>query len=848
MFEKNVQLALIHIFAGRFIKTMSSEFPIHEIIPELKRTLLAGNVIIVEAPPGAGKSTVLPLELLNESWLNGKKVLMLEPRRLAARSVATRMASSLGQKIGEKVGFRVRFENKISKATQLEVLTEGILTRRLQVDNTLENVGLIIFDEFHERSLHADLALALCREIQQVLREDLKIIIMSATLDGDSISKVLGNAPVIRSKGRQFPVALKYLSNSNDLPIPKQVVNGIQKALRDEDGDILAFLPGVWEIQKTKELLEEFDSKILITPLYGDLPLQKQQEAIMPDLSGRRKVVLATSIAETSLTIEGIKVVVDSGYSRVPKFNPGTGLTRLETVRVTKDTAEQRAGRAGRLGPGICYRLWNEYSYHNFVPCRIPEIQEADLAPAMLELAQWGTSDIYELNWITPPPSAAVANACEVLQMLKAIDEKGKITCKGKEMLKMPAHPRIAHMLLEGKESGTAHLACDIAALMEERDSLQKESGSNLCLRVEVLRKWRKKEFVNADKNILERIERLSAVWRDLLNQKVDNSILPEDQTGKLIAAAFPERVAMKIDKSNRFRLANGRLAKLEDHDHLESEAWLAVAHMDSGIKEGRIFMAAPLNPKDIEHLTVQTSYVAWDERVGQVVSKTDFRLGDIVIDTKYSYSVPELDRAGILFELIKKEGLSLFNLTEDANSLLDRISSLKIWRPEDNWPDLSEKVLLENLEDWFGPYIREIRKKEDFHKMDIKAVFMGMFSWEMSQKLDELAPEKIKVPSGSEIKLKYSSDGSKPVLAVRLQEMFGLLETPAVNNGKMTVLLHLLSPAYRPVQITQDLKSFWQNTYPGVRKELKIKYFKHSWPEDPWTAEAVRGIRKKGN
>ena len=593
------------------------DFPINEIIPDLKVKLAKERVIILQAPPGAGKSTILPLELLNEKWLEGKKIIMLEPRRLATRSVATRMASLLKESIGETIGYRIRFENKVSKNTKIEVVTEGILTRMLQNDNALDNVGLIIFDEFHERSLNADLALALCYQVQQVLRNDLRILIMSATLDGAKLSSLLNNAQILTSEGRQYPVSIQYLNTDEKIYLHLRMANAIKKGLRENKGDILAFLPGAGVILRTQQLLEEENSAISVQPLYGDLSQQKQQEAILPNPQGKRKVVLATSIAETSLTIEGITVVIDSGYSRSPRFDTQTGLTRLETIKVTKDAADQRAGRAGRLGPGTCYRLWSEGSHIHLIPNRKPEILEADLAPLMLELGQWGIQNINELMWLTPPPQAAVSIAKELLNQLGAL-QKNKITSRGKEMLQMPTHPRLAHMLIEAKvfqknksKENFIALATDIAAILEERDPLSKESGADLSLRIELLRKYRAGERVNADRRVLDRIERLAQSWRKLLKIEMDNTAPNIFNIGKLLATAYPERIAKRIDKSLRYRLANGRIVKLNETDALAQEEWLAVAHLDAGTNEGKIFLAAAFDSNDLYELAEERQTIS---------------------------------------------------------------------------------------------------------------------------------------------------------------------------------------------------------------------------------------------
>lgn len=832
---------------------MSAELPILNIIPEVKDKLLNHRIVILQAPPGAGKSTVLPINLMDEKWLKGKKTIMLEPRRLAARSVASRMSSLIGDEVGKTIGYRVRFDNKVSADTRIEVVTEGILTRMLQTDNSLEDVGLVIFDEFHERSLHADLALALCCKAQQVLRDDLRILIMSATLDGNKLSALLNNAPVVNCEGRQFPVKISYIVTDEKNPLHLNMARAIKKAITENKGDVLAFLPGSGEIHRTSELLAEEHVGAEIHLLYGDLSQQQQQLAILPDPGGRRKIILATSIAETSLTIEGVMVVVDSGYSRVPKFDLRTGLTRLETVRVTKDAADQRAGRAGRLGPGVCYRLWSEGTHMHLNAHRNPEIMDADLAPLLLELSNWGVKDVNELIWVTPPPAGAVKQAKELLQQLGAIKEF-EITQRGKEMLRLPTHPRIAHMLLEAqltdkneKQTRLTALATDVAALLEERDPLQKESGADLTLRLEALRKWRDRERVNADRNSLERIERIALSWRKLFRTETDNAIPAEEEVGLLLAAAYPERIAKQLSKDNvRYRLANGRIVKLRDGDPLVREEWLAVAHLDAGSNEGKIFLAAPLNHEDLLHLAELKEVLTWDPQKG-IVAVTETRIGNITIESTPLAKIPEEQRIKIICEVIRKEGIkNLLNWTVDNSGWQTRIMSLRAWRPAEEWPDVSDNILQSSLEQWLAPYLINVNKPDDLKKLDLNTVFGGFLSWELNQRMNELTPLTLKVPSGSMIRLTYYEDGSAPEMAVRLQEVFGLLETPTVNEGRNKVLLHLLSPARRPVQVTQDIHSFWKNTYAEVRKELRIRYPKHSWPEDPWTAKAVSGAVKR--
>jgi ATP-dependent helicase HrpB len=830
------------------------QYPVLEIVPQLKEQLTQQRIIILQAPPGAGKSTILPLQLVNEPWLAKKKIIMLEPRRLAARSVAMRMASLLEEEVGKTVGYRVRFENVVSAQTGIEVVTEGILTRMIQTDNSLEGVGLVIFDEFHERSLQADLALALCYQAQQVLRDDLRILIMSATLDGEKISALLNNAPILTSLGRQFPITHKYIAIDKQDRLSFATARVIKKALQEQKGDVLVFLPGAGEIKSVASLLEAEIISAQVVPLYGDLPFKKQQEAILPHPQGQRKIVLATSLAETSLTIEGITTVVDCGYARVPKFDPRSGLTRLETVRVTKDSADQRAGRAARLGAGVCYRMWAEATHHTLQPTRQPEMLEADLASFVLELANWGIQNVNELMWITQPPEGAVKQAQELLHSLEALADN-KITARGKEMLKLPTHPRIAHMLLSRPTSRSDNeglgesiaLATDIAAVLEERDPLPKESGADLSLRIEVLRKWRSGERVSADRSVLERIERLASSWRRIFKLEVDNRMPIDSEVGRLVSEAYPERIAQQQEKQSvRYKLANGRVVRLPDHDPLLRESWLSVAQLDAGSNEGKIFLAAPLNDRDLIHRAKETETIYWDAERGMIVALLEKRIGNTVLSSKPLIKIPEVTRIKILCDALRKEGLKLLNWSETQQEWQARVMSVRTWRPEEDWPDVSDNALLTTAEEWLAPYLIQVSKRSDFNKLDLHAILAGLIPWELSGKLDKLAPTKINVPSGSHIKLHYRMDGNAPVMEVRLQEMFGLLETPSVNDGRTKILLHLLSPGYKPVQVTQDLKSFWQTTYHAVRKELRMRYPRHHWPEDPWTAEAVRGVKRR--
>ena len=809
-------------------------FPVLSIIPELRLALEENRIVILTAPPGAGKSTIVPLELLQESWLAGQKIIMLQPRRLAARAVASRMAAQLSESVGKTIGYQVRLERKISSITRLEVVTEGILTRRVQSDPTLEGIGLVIFDEFHERSLHADTALALVREVQSALREDLRVLIMSATLDAEQLSSIL-NAPVISSLGRTYPVEIVYETREPE-DVLRTVFRTIRLALEVHEGDLLVFLPGASEIKRIQVGLNDLED-VVVRPLYGDLSLEAQQAAILP---GReRRIVLATNIAETSLTIEGVRVVIDSGLARVTRFDAGTGFTRLETARITVDSADQRAGRAGRVAAGICYRLWTPAMHASLNLQRNPEILEADLAPLALEIAAWGSRD---LSWVTAPPTGALSQARDLLENLGAF-KNGTITPHGRAMHALGTHPRLAHVLLEGQRLGFGNLAADVAALLEERDPLPRDAGVDAELRLEVLKSWREKRGAGgADANVLKRIDQLAASYRAKLGDTSSRQITPHT-VGRLIALAYPERIAQRREASReRYKLANGRGVKLPQHDLLASETWLAVAHMDAGTDEGKVYLAAVLDPRDLE--PIERDIIAWDSRNDVLIAQREQRIGEIILETRVLPKISDEARVYALCGAVRSEGLSLLEWTDAALQFQARVSSLRVWGIE--LPEVSDGALLETLEVWLRPYLTSVRTRDDFKKIKLETVLGSILNWQQTQQLEQLAPTRLDVPSGSRIKLEYARDGSAPVLAVRLQEVFGWNQTPRVNDGRTAVLMHLLSPAYRPVQVTQDLRSFWQNTYPNVRKELKIRYPKHSWAEDPLTAEAVRGVKRK--
>lgn len=819
------------------------DLPIVESIAEIQQNFQEQHTQIVNAPPGAGKSTLLPLAFLGQPWLDGQKIIMLEPRRLAARTVANRMSDLLGEKVGQTVGFRIRFENRISDNTQIEVVTEGILTRMIHSDNSLEGVGMVIFDEFHERSIHADVALALCREAQQVLRPDLKILIMSATLDMPKLSGLL-QCPTVRSEGRQYPVEVKYTGDTDMTLLPELAARVISQAVNENEGDALVFFPGQGEIKKCEEILRNKLKGFAIYPLYGQLPHGKQMAAIMPHRGGKRKVVLATSIAETSLTIEGISIVVDTGFGRTSKFDQKSGLTRLHTIQISKDSADQRAGRAGRLKAGACYRMWSKATQDRLKLHGTPEILEVDLSALALDLAKWGIVDANQLTWLTPPPQGAMKRAIDSLHELQAL-ANGRITAHGELMHALPCHPRIAHMLLEAEDQHMLPLATDVAALIEERDPLGPEAGIDINERIEVLRRQRGEDRLGRKFN---RIEKIAMSYRGLFKiDQADNSTVDPFETGLLLAQAYPERIAFARPGNNaQFKLSNGRIAMAGHRDDLAHEPWLAIAHLDARDGIGKIFMASPLNPKDLAPMVKSLEVIKWDTKDGGLIANKELRIGSIVLQ---SVPLPDPDIEHLeqaICDAIKSEGRHLLDWSEEVQQWQNRVLSLKKWRPEEEWPDVSTTLLIATNETWLRPYLSQIKKPEDLKKINLLEILHHHLPFELQGALDRLAPQKIEVPSGSKIKIQYFEDATAPVLAVRLQEMFGLTKTPQINNNEISMLLHLLSPGFKPVQVTSDLSSFWQEAYFEVRKELKRRYPKHAWPENPLVAVPMSGAKRR--
>ena len=827
--------------------TVTPLLPIYEVLSAVRQALAARPLVVLQAPPGAGKSTALPAELLQEAWLAGQSMVVLQPRRVAARAVATRLAQNLGEAVGETVGYRVRFESRVSNRTRITVMTEGVLTRQLQGNPELPGVGLVIFDEFHERSLQADLALALVREVQGALRPDLKVLIMSATLD-PGLPARLGNVPLIASEGRAYPVQVEYLPADPAGTPDAAVVAAVSRALGEYQGDVLAFLPGVGEIRRALAALMARHPEVSVLPLYGDLSLEAQQRAILPGSDGRRRVILATSIAETSLTIAGVRVVIDSGWTRRQSFDPGTGLSRLVTVRVTHDASVQRAGRAGRTAPGVALRLWSERTQAALSASAPPEILEADLTPLTLELAGWGTPDPGTLHWLDAPPEGRVASARVLLRELDALTPDGRATPAGLKLLSLPTHPRLAHLLRGGADLGLGALAADVAALLEERDPLQ-GSGSDLNERLNALRRWRNRQGAGGDVAVMERIERLARNWRQALNAAVDNSPADPFHTGRLVALAYPERVAaLRPGTPDRYLMAGGQGVRLPEADPLAGTPLLAVAHLDARMVagEGRVYLASPLRQEDLTGRVTQQTSVRWDARSGTLLAQSETRLGAIMLEAEPLKTVATELRVQALLGAVRQEGLGLLRWTDAARQWQARVSSLRAWRGED-WPDLSDAALQERLEDWLPALLKAARSREDLGRIDVLPAVAALLPWNLTRLLDELAPLTLEVPSGSRVRLEYRPGGEAPILAVKFQELFGLADTPAVNAGRTPVLLHLLSPARRPVQVTQDLRSFWHKGYFEARKDLKGQYPRHPWPDDPWTAEATRKAKPRG-
>ena len=883
-------------FSTQDITKKCASLPASLIADDVNSALQTHHSLVITAPPGAGKSTLLPLTILS-SLGDGEKILMLEPRRLAARQIAERMAQILGETVGETVGYRVRFESKVSKRTRIEVLTEGILTRMLVDDATLDGVSIVIFDEFHERSINSDLALALTRQAQEIIRPDLKIVIMSATIDACGICAAL-KAPLIESEGRMFPVELHYADEDTDpRDIAAVAASTTMEAYRKHDGDILVFLPGQAEIERCFELLSNSQHltispsqpittttphHLTIHPLYGNLSPENQRRAIAPSAPGERKIVIATPIAETSITIEGVRVVIDSGLCRQVVFDARTGLSHLQTVRISMDMATQRMGRAGRVAEGVCYRLWTKASEHLMAEQRKPEIEEADLAPMVLDTAAFGESDAEAIPWLTMPPRAGVFKAKELLMSLGAIDENGNITPIGKRMAALPCHPRIARMILattnlntstpqevhlsplgfcrlpeqevhqQHLTTSTSHhnttsLACDIAALLEEKDPLSEIGGTDLTLRLSALRAARRKKQPGR----WQRIAKIATEYRRMAHSDEENRDPAPMEVGLLVAHAYPERIAHSTNNIGSYRLASGANVQLDSTDQQSAHSWIAIASLHSAPgTTGRVFLAAPLDPEDLNaEFVKEVDNISWDTKQGCVVMQREQRIGKLMLSEKPIHDADKEQMKSIVCEAMKKDGLTMMAWSEKAvEQVQRRVAQVAAWHPELALPDVSTEHLLSTAADWLPFYLEEggrVKSSvQELRKLNLAEIIWNLLPYEAQQEVDRLAPTHIEVPTGSRIRIDYRTGAEAPVLSVRLQECFGMERTPCVDDGKRPVLMELLSPGFKPVQLTQDLASFWQGTYFEVRKELRRRYPKHYWPENPLEAEAVRGVK----
>ncbi len=798
---------------------------IHDVLPALKSALAANPCVVLVAPPGAGKTTVAPLALMDEPWAIGGKLLVLEPRRLAARAAAERMAASLGERTGETVGYRVRLQSKVSARTRVELITEGVFTRMILDDPALEGVAGVLFDEFHERSLDADLGLALAVEAQALLRPDLRILVMSATLDGARVARLLGDAPVIESQGRQFPIETIYLGKTPQVSIEELTVRAVRRALAERAGSVLVFLPGQAEIRRVERLLAErfVDPAVILAPLYGALDVDEQDRAIAPPQPGQRKVVLASAIAETSLTIEGVSVVVDCGLSRVPRFDPASGLTRLETVRVSRAAADQRRGRAGRTGPGVCYRLWDEAETRALIPFSRPEILEADLSGLALDLARWGARDPQAMAFLDPPPATAFREARTLLERLGALDPDGAITADGRALADIALPPRLAHMLLEGARSGVARRGAMIAVLLTERGL--GGADPDLRHRLQAFERDRSRRAGDA--------RALAERWARSAGAAVGGRATLDD--GLLLAQAFPERIAKARGKAGEFLLASGRGAWLDPADALAREPWLAVGELGGGAARDRILLAAPLEEGALKaafarHIRAEETVEA--DAGGRLKARRRLKLGELVVEERLLDRPPgELIAQGLLAQA-RDGGLERLPWNEAARSLRARMAFLRALEP-DEWPDLSDAALRASLEDWLSPLLAGKSALSQVDSQGLAEALRGLAGWEAVRALDKAAPERWSTPVGASHAVDYAAEGG-PRVDVRVQELFGLDRHPAVAGGKVALTLALLSPAHRPIQITKDLPGFWRGSWKAVRTEMKGRYPRHVWPEDP--------------
>ncbi|HEY7568183.1 MAG TPA: ATP-dependent helicase HrpB [Gemmatimonadaceae bacterium] len=811
--------------------------PIDAVLPQLRDALRHRSSAVLVAPPGAGKTTRVPLALVDQEWLRDSRTVMLEPRRLAARAAARHMAQQLGEEVGETIGFRVRGESRVSSRTRVEVVTEGVLTRMLADDPTLEGIGLVIFDEFHERSLNADVGLALSLQSQRLVRDDLRLLVMSATLEGRAVAQLLGDAPVIESEGKMFPVTTHFVPPRGASAREAALLATIERALRDESGDVLAFLPGAGEIRHAAEAL---NSRVLppgtyVVPLYGAMPLAEQDRAIRPSQPGTRKVVLATTIAQTSLTIEGVRIVIDSGLTRIPRYSPRSGMTRLETVRVSRSAADQRRGRAGRLAPGICYRLWDAGEDAMLRQHDIPEILEADLAPLALDLAAAGVNDPADLRWLDPPSAGAFAQGRELLRELGALDANGRVTAHGRELAALGTHPRLAHMLVRSRADDLSALAADLAALLEERDILGgplAERDPDVRTRIELLHGGR--ASAGADRAAIERVRAAASRWR----RKSAPPGAPQNAAaaGLLLALAYPDRIAQRrVGPQPRYVLRNGAGAKLPPGTALHNEPYLVAAELDGRLPESLILLAAPISLSEIEQhfgdQVVREDVITWDNAAGSVKAQRRRMLGALVLSDD-PLATPDVDQVQkVVLDAIIASDFALLSWSKETTALRERMAF--VHAHDASWPDVSLAALRQTAGEWLGQRLDGVRRREDIARIPLAEALAQLLTWQQRTRLDELAPTHFNTPAGFRARIDYS-DPQTPMLAARMQDLFGLTKTPRVLGGRVPLTLHLLAPNQRPVQVTQDLESFWKGAYREVRTQLRARYPKHKWPEDP--------------
>ena len=835
-------------------RSFDTPLPIDVVLDDLARTLAGGNAAVLVAPPGAGKTTRVPLALLDSPWLKDKKIIMLEPRRIAARASAERMAKTLGEAVGQTVGYRVRFGSKISRATRIEVVTEGIFSRQILDDPELSGVAAVLFDEFHERSLDADLGLALARDAQTGLREDLRILVMSATLDGARVAKLLGDAPVVASEGRAFPVETRYLGRKADAPLERQMADAIATALRADPGSVLAFLPGAAEIRRTQNFLAERinDASIEIVPLFGALDAGVQDRAIAPAPKGQRKVVLATSIAETSLTIEGVRIVVDSGVARVPRYEPDIGLTRLETVRASRAAVDQRRGRAGRTEPGVCYRLWDEPQTASLAAYTQPEILSADLSSLVLDLAQWGVSDPATLAFLDPPPLPALKEAKSLLRELGALDGDGRITAEGNSLRALALPPRLARMIVDSHRLGAGEEAADIAAILTERglggdsvdlehrlDQFRRDRSQRATSARSLARRWA--EQVAKDER------RASSSPSPLMGEGRGEGA---PSTGIMLALAFPDRVARNRGNGS-FVLANGRGAAVDQTSSLARTPYIAVGELTGTAAQGKILLAAPIAQADIElrfASEIETSdEISFDRGAMALRARRKRTLHAITLSEAPLALTPSVETARVLADGLVAAGIDRLPWSKPAKQWRDRVMFLRKAEGDASaWPDLSDDALAEQRENWLASALQDKLSLKDFSSGDLSDALMTLLPWELRARLEREAPTHFEAPTGTQLAIDYEAEQG-PTIAVRLQELFGLNVHPSIAKGRIALVLELLSPAHRPVQVTRDLPGFWRGSYAAVRSDLRGRYPRHPWPEDPASAMPTRRVKPRG-